>query len=415
MRVAHILRKYNPAEWGGTETAVKQLLDGLKSQAVDNVVYAPRLPAAPGEDPIAQGGHPVKRYRAHVPVWNIEEEQRQQLIAVGGNLLSFDLFTSLLREKDLSVVHTHALNRIGGAALTAAKLRKLPLLVTIHGGVLDLPKTVQATLAAPLEGGFEWGKLFGALFRSRKVLDEADAIITCNPREAALQEARFPHKRVLVQPHGVPVERYRHDFRERAAHAFATIGEQKVILVVGRIDPVKNQGWLLVQMPEILSRFPDAMLVLAGPCTDELYGKALRKEVRKLGLERKVLFTGGLPPGDPRLVGLMQRATTVVVPSLSETFGLIIIEAWAAGAPVITSKTSGALSILKDGQNGLLFDLENPGEFHRALNRVFTDTVFAKDIAQKGHEVAAREFDTLLLARRMNDLYEELIKEKTRP
>lgn len=415
MRAAHILRKYQPAEWGGTETAVQQLLDGLARQEVRNTVYAPRLKEPPESDPIAADGHAVKRYKAAVPVMNLEPEQREQLIAIGGNLLSFDLAPRLLLERGLDVIHSHALNRIGGAALTAAKIRKLPFLVTIHGGVLDLPRSVQATLAAPLEGGFEWGRIFGALFRSRAVLKEADAIITCNPREAALQKEKFPEKRVLVQPHGVPVERYKQDFRGRAADAFPIIRGQRMILIAGRIDPVKNQGWVMEQLPRILRKFPDAMLVLAGPCTDELYGKAIRKEIRRLGLDHKVLLTGGLPPGDPRLIGLMQQAAVAAVPSLSETFGLIILEAWAAGAPVISTRTSGAFSIIQENENALLFDLADPETFHQAAASLFENPELGRKLAENGHQLAAREYDTVLLSKRIKSLYDDLIREKKRP
>src|SRR5688572_28565587 len=208
MRVAHVLRKYNPAQWGGTETAVKLLLDGLRQQGVAGTVYAPKLEVPAVTDPIREAGHEVKRYKAFVPVLNLSDEQRSQLISIGGNLMSFDLFGRLLIERGLSVVHTHALNRIGGIALTVAKLRKIPLVVTIHGGVLDLPKNVQQTLSAPLEGGYEWGKVFGAVVHSRDVLKDADAIVTCNPREAELQREKWPNKRVIVQPHGVPIAKY---------------------------------------------------------------------------------------------------------------------------------------------------------------------------------------------------------------
>ena len=173
MRVAHVLRKYNPAQWGGTETAVKQLLDGLKDQGVNGTVYAPALDQNVAADPIREAGHDVRRYRSFIPVLNLTDEQRAQLVAVGGNLMSIDLFGKLLAQRELSVMHTHALNRIGGIARTVAKIRKLPLVVTIHGGVLDLPQNVRDTLSAPLEGGFEWGKIFGALLRSREVLKQA--------------------------------------------------------------------------------------------------------------------------------------------------------------------------------------------------------------------------------------------------
>jgi glycosyltransferase involved in cell wall biosynthesis len=167
-------------------------------------------------------------------------------------------------------------------------------------------------------------------------------------------------------------------------------------------------------MPRILERHPDAVLVIAGACTDELYGKALRKEVRRLGIEQRVLLTGGLPPGDPRLLGLMQNASAVVVPSLSETFGLIILEAWAAKAPVLSTPTSGALSILRDGENGHLFRLENEDEFHNRIDRFLGNSQHARALAQSGYQLAASEYDTALLSRRIKVLYEELIKERSK-
>lgn len=412
MHIAHVLRKYNPAEWGGTETAVKHLLDGLKREGVGGTVFCPRLERPPARDPLREAGHRLRRYKAFVPVSNISEEQRAQLVAVGGNLMSLDLPLSLAMSREVNLIHTHALNRIGGIALTVAQFRRVPLVVTIHGGVLDLPASVQRTLSAPLEGGFEWGKIFGVLLRSRRVLEKADAIVTCNPREAALQKEHYPNKRVVVQPHAVATEQYRADQRGQALDAFPTLGSRKILLVVGRVDPVKNQGWVLVQMPEILQRHPDAVLVLAGACTDELYGKALRKEVRRLGIENKVLFTGGLPPGDPRLIGLMQSASAVIVPSVSETFGLVIIEAWAAGAPVISSRNSGALALIEPGENGELFELPNATEFHAGLNRILDNPQRAREQAARGTTIAAQEYDTGVLARRMKSLYEELLKSK---
>ena len=412
MRVAHILRKYNPAEWGGTETAIKQLLDGLNEQAVSGCVYCPRLDELVRRDPLKEGGHEVKRYRAFIPVFNLSPEQKQQLVAVGGNLMSLDLPARLMAERGLSVIHSHALNRIGGIGLTIARMRKLPFVVTIHGGVLDLPRSVQQTLSAPLKGGFEWGRIFGAIFHSRDVLKKADAIITCNPREAELQRQKFPNKRVVVQPHGVPIDQYKRNCRDAALEAFPTLASRKILLIVGRIDPVKNQGSVLVQMPRILQKHPDAVLVIAGACTDELYGKAMRKEVRRLGIEQRVLFTGGLPPGDPRLIGLMQSAAAVIVPSLSETFGLIILEAWAANAPVLSTRTSGALSLVKEGENGHLFTVGNDDEFHRGLEQILASPEHADRLAANGHELAASEYDTLILSRRLKSLYEELLREK---
>jgi starch synthase len=411
MNVAQILRKYDPAQWGGTESAVKQMADGLASQGVASKFFAPKLPHEPDYDPLSDAGHSVNRYHAFVPVARIKPEQREQLVSIGGNLMSFDLLWKLWREPDLNIIHTHTGNRIGGIALAVARRRGLPSVITIHGGALDLPQAVKDALAKPLQGGIEWGKIFGAPLRSRHVLNDADAIITCNPQEAGLLRQKFPSKRILVQPHGVTISDYRRDHRPDAAAAFPQIIGRDVILVVGRIDPVKNQGFVLQHIKEIIQRQSKSILVFAGACTDQSYGKALKKEIERSGLEKTVYFTGGIPPGDVRLIGLFQSAKVVIVPSLSETFGLVILEAWAAGTPVISSRTSGALSLVEPDKNGWLFDLAEPSQFLSVLDEAFANPSKAKQFAVAGHDLVARDYDTALLARHIRILYEELIQE----
>jgi starch synthase len=409
MKVVHILRKYRPDEWGGTETAVKRLLDGLKAHDVESVVAAPATNVPLANDPFAAAGHRVDRFKAFLPVLGLTSDQRSQLMAVGGNLMSLDLFWKLRREPGLSVIHTHALNRLGGVAMRAARLRKIPCVVTIHGGYLDLPENVKRALSEPLKGGVEWGKIFGPILRSRQVVAEADAIITCNPREAELLREKIPGQRIMVQPHGVPIADFEVPQKAAALQAFPTICDRQVLLVLGRIDPVKNQGWVVQHMREIAHRFPSALLVLAGAATDQTYAKSLKKEIRRLGLESHVLMTGGLPPMAPSLIGLIQSAKLVIVPSLSETFGLTILESWAAQRPVLSTNTSGALSLIQDRQNGLLFDLSVPQTFHEKVRNVLENPAWAADFGMAGLMRARAEFDTTILARRVKDLYQELI------
>src|SRR6185503_10306233 len=111
------------------------------------------------------------------------------------------------------------------------------------------------------------------------LLQDADAILTCNSREAALVRERFPEKRVVVQPHGVDPTPYQRDHRAEARAAFPQIIGKRVLLCLGRVDPIKNQSWLLDQLPQILERHPDALLVLAGPCTDEPYGRLIEQKI----------------------------------------------------------------------------------------------------------------------------------------
>jgi Glycosyltransferase len=412
MRAIHLLRKFNPAEWGGTETAIQRLFDGLREHGVRTVVYCPRLEQDSVDDPLVERGYEVQRFRAFVPVLGMSRERKQQLVSVGGNLMSFDLISSLWREEDVSIIHSHTLGRIGGIALTEARKRHVPFVVTIHGGVLDLPEKVKQAFNAPLAGGWEWGRLFGLLFRSHRLLADADAIITCNPREAALWQEKFPSKRIVVQPHGVPMAVYEKDCRGQACAAFPEIRGREVLLSAGRVDPIKNQAWLLEQAPEIFRRHPNALLVLAGACTDPPYAEQIERRIRELGLENRIVMTGGLPPNDPRLIGLMQEAKALLLPSVSETFGLVILETWAAGTMVLSSRTSGASALIDNGQNGWLFDLEKPETFQDALKRTMANPEASREMAARGTAKVLQKYSVNALAARMKLLYEELIETK---
>lgn len=412
MRVVHVLRKYEPAEWGGTETALLQLCAGLSRHNVRSIVYGPRTAHGVVSDPLADSGCDVKRYRACLPIWGLSPQRRRQMWAVGGNLISWDLIRSLGREPDAALIHTHALGRIGGVALTVAQRRRIPLVVTIHGGFLDLPDAVRQDFLERARMGWDWGKVFGALFQSRQLLARADAVVTCNAKEAELLLQKYPGQRVRVHPHGVVADRFRKDHRDDAREAFPAIRDRQVLLVVSRIDPQKNQVWLVEQAPEIFRRHSCALLVLVGACTNERYGGELKQRIEELGLQGKIILTGGLPPADARLIGLYQDAAAVILPSQAETFGLIILESWAAGAPVISSRTSGASSLIHPGRDGWLFDLSDPGTLHDAVDRSLLRPELAQELAAAGRQRVCAEFDTGVMAGRMKALYDELIKEK---
>src|SRR5437868_1936810 len=139
MRVIHLLRKYDPAEWGGTESAVQRLFVGLREHGVTPVMYCPRVNGgeqtaeirgqrsevrgemADGEENSERAGAgacngiSVRRFRACLPIWGISREHRRQLVAVGGNLMSFDLMPALLAER-AALIHTHTLGRLGSIA-----------------------------------------------------------------------------------------------------------------------------------------------------------------------------------------------------------------------------------------------------------------------------------------------------------
>src|SRR6185437_2539822 len=141
-------------------------------------------------------------------------------------------------------------------------------------------------------------------------------------------------------------------------------------------------------------------------------GAELRKRIQALGLEDRILFTGGLPPNDPRLIGLLQEASVLVMPSKSETFGLVVLEAWATGTLVLSTRTSGASALVRHGENGWLFDLDNPQGFHQSLAQALSDADAARRVLRRGGDEVRTQYNLTALAGRMKALYQELIEEK---
>ena len=149
MRTIHLLRKFNPAD-GGTETAIQGLFEGLHQRGVTTVAYCPRLGSGPEMEPLRAAGCEVRRFRAFLPVAGISRERRRQMVAVGGNLMSFDLIRSLWRERDALAYST----RIpwagsGGVARTIPRdAAGCPSSFLFMAGPLDLPEPVRQDFVA---------------------------------------------------------------------------------------------------------------------------------------------------------------------------------------------------------------------------------------------------------------------------
>ena len=129
-------------------------------------------------------------------------------------------------------------------------------------------------------------------------------------------------------------------------------------------------------------------------------------------MAKRVLLTGGLPSNDPRLIGLMQEARALLLPSVSETFGLVILEAWAAGTMALSSRTSGASALIEHGRNGWLFDLEKPKSLHDAVEQTLKNPQSAREMAARGAAKVREQYSVNALAGRMKGLYEEVMETK---
>jgi len=110
---------------------------------------------------------------------------------------------------------------------------------------------------------------------------------------------------------------------------------------------------------------------------------------------------------------LFQLAEVVILPSISETFGLVLLEAWAAGTAVISSRTSGPAALVNHGENGWMFDLESPETFHQVVDVALSNPKARAQAAAAGKAKVLAEYDLRAVADRIRQLYNQLIEAKS--
>ncbi|WP_338598217.1 glycosyltransferase family 4 protein [Sulfolobus tengchongensis] len=165
--------------------------------------------------------------------------------------------------------------------------------------------------------------------------------------------------------------------------------DDKVILVVARMDPMKSQDLAIMAMKNI-----DAKLVLAGDGSftsktlghdkGSIWVNKLREISRNLKVEDKVIFTGYVP--DEELFALYQRADVVLLPSRIEGFGLAVCEGWLYGKPAVVSSGAGVSELIIEGGNGYVFKSGNVEELAEKLKLALKDA----KVGSLGKETAKR-------------------------
>jgi glycosyltransferase involved in cell wall biosynthesis len=207
---------------------------------------------------------------------------------------------------------------------------------------------------------------------------------------------------IHVLPTGLPADRFNPGVGERfRAEARIPTG-RPLVTYVGRVAHEKNIEFLVNVFVEVRRSVPDAMLVIAGEGPAR---ESLRQMVVRLGLEPDVHFAGYLDR-NTALLDCYAAANVFVFASRTETQGLVLLEAMAQGAPIVSTAELGTRSILKAGCGALVVE-EQLQPFSAAVVRLLQDETLRNDLAERGRTYA-RTWSSAIMARRLADLYESL-------
>lgn len=411
MRIVQIPRRFVQSDWGGTETVILEMSKGLQALGHHTEIMCPR--ALSITDKETMDGVHVSRYSYFYPYFGLSSAARLQLDRKGGNLFSLSLMRALSGYPNLDVIHLHTGKRLGSIARYVAEKRKLPYVISLHGGVYDVPAGEAKTWTAPTDGTFEWGKALGWWTGARRVLDDAAAIICVGQNEQIEAQKRFPQKNVVHLPNGVDASHFAAGDGAgfRARHGIAP--DAFAIVVVGRIDPQKNQMLALRLLAQLRRDGKPAHLVLIGPVTNAEYDARLSSEIATSELAKSVTLIRGLVSHDPELVNAYHAADLFLLPSVHEPFGIVILEAWAAGLPVVASRVGGVPSFVRDGEDGLLFTADDLDALLPLVRDLAANSDTRRRLAAAGKKKAREEFGWDKISKRLVGIYEEAIRENS--
>ncbi|MCU0223006.1 MAG: glycosyltransferase [Acidobacteria bacterium] len=364
---------------GGTELAVATLARELAARGR----VAPRIVT------LGDGGEHAERLRAAgVPVEELGISGGARSL---GGLRRLRLIPQMIRHERIRIVHTFLFDADFYGMLAARR---------------GAPWAIVTTRRA-----IKRGRLLHLLgYRLTNPLVDR---IVCNSEAVSrftLHAEGASRRKVLVIPNGVDAARFERGDGATMRRRLGLRTEDLVVGAVGTIKKVKGQAVLLEAMRPLFERHAALRLVLAGEVTRG-YGEELRRQAAALGWEDRVLFPGVIE----EVPDLLAALDLFVLPSLSEGMSNALLEAMAAGRPIVATEAGGNGECLDGGNAGLLVPPGDAEALGRALERLLEAPDRRRDLARRARGRVQDEYSLGKMLDRTETLYAELLGRDWKP
>ena len=391
MRILLLSWEYPPVVEGGLARAVRKLSEQLVRDGAEVHV----LTRGGGRLPAVEDRHGVTVHRVREPTYPKGDVEAfiRWVDAMNADML--ERGRELCDRIGFDLVHSHDW-LVSAAAEPLARSHALPWVVTVH-----------ATEFGRHQGWVDKYPQSHIHAAEASMVRRADVIVACSNYMRGHIASAFgvSPRRITVIPNGIDpgdLESFPDDPDALRAR-FADPGE-RLVLLVGRLVYEKGFHLALDALAGAVERFGDVRFVVAGSGTAEA---ELKKQARKLGLTRQGTFLGWV--GDDMLHALYRISDVCIVPSIYEPFGLVALEAMAAGCLTIVADTGGLREVMPgEGSVGLRFRSRDSDALGAMLEDVLSD-----DDARRRLVAAAREhvlkFDWAEVGATMLGLYGRLV------
>ncbi len=393
MRVLILSWEYPPVMVGGLGRHVHALATSLAASGHDVTVVSRHAEGA-SYDEVLEGVR-VVRVPEDPPLFVLTSETLLAWTMAFNHALTRAALR-VAEEVQPEVVHAHDW-LVAHAAATVKHHLDIPLVATVHATEAGrhqgwLPEDMNRSIHS-----IEWWLTY-----------EARRVITCSQymRWEVTRLFDLPPDKGEAIPNGVEMAEWKADPAEVAA-VRAEYGDGPLVLFAGRLVYEKGVHDLLAAVPRLRRRHPGLRVVIAG---DGPHLAELRAQAKRLRLGRSVAWTGFLDSG--RLPVLAAAADCAVVPSIYEPFGMVALEAAAAGTPLVVADTGGLREIVEHGITGLRFAPGSHAELADAVTAVLSDEVLARRLTRDARAVLRRDYSWTTIAARTVEAYQRAVREE---
>jgi 1,2-diacylglycerol 3-alpha-glucosyltransferase len=381
LRVLFISDVYFPRV-NGVSTSIRTFRSDLAECGVETTLIAPEYATEAAEE-----DYKVLRVpSAGVP--GDPEDRRMRWGALGRALQAFQPGSI-----DLIHIHTPFIAHYAGVRL--ARSAGIPCIATYHTFFEEYLHHYVPVLPRRL------GRVLARSFTRSQCRDVNALVAPSDPMRDALL-AYGVETPIHVLPTGLPADRFRQGDGLRFRKLAGLQAERPLMLYVGRVAHEKNIGFLVRAFAEVLQRVPGAMLVIAGEGPAQ---GALKRQVEELRLQEFVRFVGYLDRNQS-LLDCYAAADVFAFASRTETQGLVLLEAMAQGAPIVSTAELGTKSILTPGCGAVVVE-ENLNAFATAITRVLQDAELRNELSRQAR-VHAGKWSSLNMAHRLAEVYDNV-------
>lgn len=405
MKILHLVHRYHPSI-GGSQHLFKHLSEGLVAQFQDDVtVFTTNSEGSFREKPLKLitlaeeviNGVQVKRFSFSQRWTSVLDAARR--ISRKARLPLTD-YLEILYRGPIAIDMFKAMVEFKADVIAGTPF---------YGFHMLYPHIAQQ-MGYPVPPVVHWGALHITDDYIRqpalKAIRSAAAYVanTEFEREVLIKKG-IPQEKIFVIGVGVDTKQFTGAEGQRVRETY-NLGEGPVVGFIGRQARGKGIDTLIQAMHLVWKRQPEVRLLIAGARTD--YSRELHRLVRELpaSLHDNVVFVDSFAEAEkPQLFAACDVFVSV---SRIESFGIVYLEAWASGKPVIGSRIGAVQNVIQEEEDGLLVSHCNVSELAGAISRLLNDTPLRLRLARNGKTKVQSEYDWEVVTRKLRHVYDRI-------